>query len=372
MCLCTGSPTSGKVPIRFGTYNIRNGRYGGLEVALRGMSQANMDLGILQETKLTDGIYTRGSAGYSVVATDAPIRHRGSVAIFYRSEPHFAGEAVEKFGPNVIGFQLATGARRWYIVGVYLAPDDTETMERVIEAIRSRPRGAERLVAGDLNVDLATPEGDRRAEDIATTLETEGLEDMARHFLPRDIRWCWDQRTWGMLRKGREVWSRTDYILGTDRCLFRNVAVRDPRQNSDHYMVLGCLPSAPPGGSQEIPGREEAVAGEAAEGTNTDGSTFRGSTESRTEGATARGDTKRLDLGVDVETHRRESLHTPGPALRAGLQMKTGKGGTKDPGNRQETAGGQSGGGGGRFGEGGTAPHTGGVVQPSGVMLHSL
>ena len=39
--------------------------------------------------------------------------------------------------------------------------------------------------------------------------------------------------------------SWTDYILGTDRRLFRNVIVRDPRHNSDHYMVLGCLPSAP-------------------------------------------------------------------------------------------------------------------------------
>ena len=118
MCLRTGLPTSGTVPIIFGTYNIHNGRNGGLEEALRGMSQANMDLGILQETKLTDGIYTRRSAGYSVVATDAPIQHRGGVAIFYHSEPHFAVEAVEKFGPNVIGFHIATGARRWYIVGV--------------------------------------------------------------------------------------------------------------------------------------------------------------------------------------------------------------------------------------------------------------
>ena len=59
----TRRPTSGKVPIRFGTYNIHNGRKGRLERALRGMSQANMDLGIPQETKLTDGIYTRGSAG---------------------------------------------------------------------------------------------------------------------------------------------------------------------------------------------------------------------------------------------------------------------------------------------------------------------
>ena len=90
MCLHTGRPTSGTVPIRFGTYNIRNRRNGGVEAALRGMSQSNMDLGILQETKLTDGIYTHGLAGYSIVATDAPSRHRGGVAIFYRSEPYFA------------------------------------------------------------------------------------------------------------------------------------------------------------------------------------------------------------------------------------------------------------------------------------------
>ena len=38
--------------------------------------------------------------------------------------------------------------------------------------------------------------------------------------------------------------SHTDYILGTDRHLVGNVSVRDPRHNSDHYMVLSCLPSA--------------------------------------------------------------------------------------------------------------------------------
>ena len=88
-------------------------------------------------------------------------------------------------------------------------------------------------------MNLATPEVDRRAEDIATTLATVGLKDMAIHFLLQESRWCWDWRTWGMLQKGLEVRSRTDYILGTDHRLFRNVAVRDPRHNSDHYMVLG-------------------------------------------------------------------------------------------------------------------------------------
>ena len=172
MCKHIGQPTSGTVPIRFGTYTIRNGHNGGLGSALRGVSQANMDLGIFQETKLTDGIYTRRLAGYSVVATDAPSQHRGGVAIFHRPAPHFAVEAVQQFGLNVIGFQLATGVRRWYIVGCYLAPDDTSTIERVVEALRERPKGAELLVTGDLNINFAEPEGDQREEDIAVTLTT--------------------------------------------------------------------------------------------------------------------------------------------------------------------------------------------------------
>ena len=95
-----------------------------------------------------------------------------------------------------------------------------------------------------MHINLAAPEGDQRGKAIATTIATEGLEDMAPHFLLRQRHWCWDRRTWGMLRKVREVRSRTEYILGTDRRLFGNVSVWDPWQNSDHYMFRGCLPSA--------------------------------------------------------------------------------------------------------------------------------
>ena len=38
MCKHKGQPMSGTVPIRFGSYNIYNGRNGGLEAALQGMS----------------------------------------------------------------------------------------------------------------------------------------------------------------------------------------------------------------------------------------------------------------------------------------------------------------------------------------------
>ena len=53
--------------------------------------------------------------------------------------------------------------------------------------------------------------------------------------------------------------SHTDYILGSDCRIFQNVAARDPRQNSEHYMVLGYLRGAPPEGilkltwAQDVP-----------------------------------------------------------------------------------------------------------------------
>ena len=48
-----------------------------------------------------------------------------------------------------------------------------------------------------------------------------------------------------MVKEGKVVRSRTDYILGTDLRLFWNVSIRDPRHNTDHCMVFGCLRSAP-------------------------------------------------------------------------------------------------------------------------------
>ena len=48
-----------------------------------------------------------------------------------------------------------------------------------------------------------------------------------------------------MVREGKVVRSRTDYILGTYQSIFWNFSVGDPRRNTNHYMVLSCLRSAP-------------------------------------------------------------------------------------------------------------------------------
>eukprot|EP00978_Attheya_sp_CCMP212_P005624 scaffold12601_cov43-Attheya_sp.AAC.1 len=108
-------PTGEKMStIRLASYNISNGRAGGLEAALHAMTQANVVVGVFQETKLTDGIYTQASSGYKgVLALDAPSNHQGGVALFWRDSPHWQVEAYQAYtSPNVVFFQLMTGRRR--------------------------------------------------------------------------------------------------------------------------------------------------------------------------------------------------------------------------------------------------------------------
>ena len=98
---------------------------------------------------------------------------------------------------------------------------------------------------GDLKTDLEDSESDRRRSEIAVEMMEAGVEDMTAHFLPRKQRYGRERRTWSMVWEGKVVRSRTDYLLGTDRGLFRNVSVRDPQRNTNHFMVVGCLRSAP-------------------------------------------------------------------------------------------------------------------------------
>ena len=146
------------------------------------------------------------------------------MALFYRPSPLFEVKAVRDYGPNVLSFEVATGARRWYIIECYLSPDDAETIERVVTALGDRPKGTALIVAGDLNTDLGDAESDRRGSDIAAAMAEAGVEDTTAHFLPRKRKWGRERRTWSMVREGKVVRSRTDYLLGTDKSLFRNVS----------------------------------------------------------------------------------------------------------------------------------------------------
>ena len=57
---------------------------------------------------------------------------------------------------------MAMGWWQRYIVGCYLALDDSPTIENVFAAVGQRPRGYELLVAGKLNTGIIGPEGSDR------------------------------------------------------------------------------------------------------------------------------------------------------------------------------------------------------------------
>jgi len=105
------------------------------------MDGLGVDIGFLLETKLTDGIYTRFSSGYNVVASTAPSAWQGGIALFWRGNISYEIEETRIWGPNVISLHLMMGKTRFFIVGCYIPPSDLETLACVDKAGVSAPRG---------------------------------------------------------------------------------------------------------------------------------------------------------------------------------------------------------------------------------------
>ena len=226
-----------KAEIVIGTWNIQNGRNTRLETALRALSVVGVDICFLQETKLTDGIYTRFSSDYHVLATNAVSRAQGGIALVYRDSPYWQVESAIFHGPNVISAEIVTGNKRYSIVGAYVPPKDTTTLVHITAALDRFPQRRKVILVGDLNIDLDSPESERDME-IAQLIADAGLRDMHQHFKTR--RRC--SSTWHQKREGEIVWSRPDYFLCSDRRMIRKYSIRDPRHYvTDHRLVCSVI-----------------------------------------------------------------------------------------------------------------------------------
>ena len=122
--------------IIFGSYDTHNRRNVGLESALRGVMQENMEIGIYRETKVTGEKCTQEFEGHRFIEADVKIPHRGGITVFYREAEQFALEALHLHGPNEFSFQMVSGGQRWNIVGCYITPDGALTIEIIIMAVR--------------------------------------------------------------------------------------------------------------------------------------------------------------------------------------------------------------------------------------------
>ena len=130
-------------------WNICSIKNGGLEGSLQEMESLGVNIGILQETKLTKGIYTRHYSNYSGIATDANSVSHGRVALVWRDNNRFKVKEVKKHGPNVLTFQLVTGWDHFFIVGAYIPPSDLNVLEEVTKAWQQCPNGCLPIFVGD-------------------------------------------------------------------------------------------------------------------------------------------------------------------------------------------------------------------------------
>ena len=182
----TSPPRASSQPDDSGTFtvaswNICNGRNGGLESTVRAMGSLGVDFAFLQETKLTDGIYSRNTGRYSVLATRACSRSQGGVALVWKESEQYIVEEQRSYGANVITCQLVTGKGRYYIVRCYLPPHDTTAADEMEKAIKECPRGCLPLLMGDLNINLLDPR-DARDEKVTEILDAQDFFDASKCF----------------------------------------------------------------------------------------------------------------------------------------------------------------------------------------------
>ncbi len=131
---CPPSQADGSGFIAIASYNTRNGRNGGLESACWAMAAMDVDIGIFQETKVTDGIYTRMLSGYSVVASNAGSVHQGGIALFWRPNKSYEVEDWRVRGLNVLLFVIVTEEEQYYAVGCNNPLNNLSTLTTIVQA----------------------------------------------------------------------------------------------------------------------------------------------------------------------------------------------------------------------------------------------
>ena len=141
-------------------------------------------MGVLQETKLTDGIHAHQGEGYSVWVTEAESRHRGVIVVFWREDVGWQVEGIVNFGPNMVRLFLTSWSGRWYVVGAYVPPNYAPAVHHIKQALEVAPKGMEVIMLGDTNIRMRELWEDRE-DKITSEMAGSGLGNMKDHFMPR-------------------------------------------------------------------------------------------------------------------------------------------------------------------------------------------
>ena len=85
--------------------------------------------------------------------------------------------------PNLLTFQLITGDKQFFCMGVYIPLTDMMGVEDLQAAWEVCPAGCTPLVLGDLNINFSEPRNEQE-ELIVDLLDGINVVDVSRRFVP--------------------------------------------------------------------------------------------------------------------------------------------------------------------------------------------
>jgi exonuclease III len=141
------------------TWNIIDGRRGRLSQAAAGLAQMRVGLVVLTETKLVGDRHPKTASGYAIMCTKVVSGHQGGVALMWKEDdPKFEVESVLfNNGPNIVTFQLATGDKRFNVIGIYIPLDCNNGVDDLRRAWDACLQGCKPIILGDLNINFGFP-----------------------------------------------------------------------------------------------------------------------------------------------------------------------------------------------------------------------
>ena len=126
------------VDIRLYGENICNGRYSGIYLTLRMIVQANMDPGVLVNTKIMNSVYTRCLSDYNMTVLEAPRKYpggEGGCSTLLQRLPPFPDCGEPVLCPHVFIFHLVTRQKRWFIYVCYVPLGSAAENEHITKAL---------------------------------------------------------------------------------------------------------------------------------------------------------------------------------------------------------------------------------------------
>ena len=121
--------------------------------------------------------YPKFALGYKVILTKATSHKQGGVALSWK-EGHdsFEVKAAHVTTPNLITFQLIMGYERFYVMGIYIPPNNTIGVDELWTAWNACPDNCVSLVLGDLNNNFEHSQSEHEV-DIADLLDKINITD---------------------------------------------------------------------------------------------------------------------------------------------------------------------------------------------------